>query len=210
MALSCESFQPELDAELDRARAEFEKALRLAIERTLGRDFGPSESRLAIDAGGLPTALGGAVGREVSNAVGASVSAGVSLVAATLSGGFGHHLGAAILVTLLHTTGPVGFVIGGVGGLAVAAAGWYLGRDRLARSVRGVRLPKSVARLVVRDRALQKLVEQGREQCRASVRERLGSELDPLVPRLAAEIWTQLRPALAAGTLARRAREGEA
>jgi hypothetical protein len=210
MALACESFQPELDAELDRARGDFETSLRAAIERTIGRDFAATGSPVALDAGALPTQLGGAVGREISNAVGASVSAGVGLVVATLSGGFGHHLGAAILVALLHTSGPIGFVIGGVGGLAVAAAGWYLGRERLARSMRGVALPKSVARLVMRDRALQKLVTQGREQCRASVRERLGAELDPLVPRLAEEIWTKLRPVLAAGMLARRSDAGDA
>jgi hypothetical protein len=206
MALACESFQPELDAELERARGAFETALRAAIERTLGRDFGFADSRVAVDASGLPTQIGGAVGREISNAVGASVSAAVSLVVATLSGGFGHHLGAAILVTLLHTTGPVGFVIGGIGGLAVAAAGWYLGRERIAQSMRGVGLPKSIARLVLRERAMQKLVAQGREQCRASVRERLGAELDPLVPRLAEEIWTKLRPVLAAGAPALRAK----
>jgi hypothetical protein len=62
----------------------------------------------------------------------------------------------------------------------------------------------------MRDRSLQKLIVQGREQCRTSVRQRLGAELDPLVPRLAEEIWTKLRPVLAAGTLVRDAREGDA
>jgi hypothetical protein len=196
MEAECGAFQPELDAKLERARADFETALRIAIERTLGRSFGPAEPRVALDAGGLPTSLGGAMGREISASVGAAVSAGVSLVVATLSGGFGHHLGAAILVTLLHTTGPVGFLIGGLGGLAVAAAGWYLGRDRLASGMKGVRLPRSLARVALRERALEKLVVQGREQCRTAVRDRLGAELAPLVPQLAEEIWTKLRPSL--------------
>lgn len=198
MSLACESFQPELDAELDRARVAFESGLRAAVERTVGKRLAhASPSSVAIQPGDLPVgALGDAVGREVSNAVGAAVSAGVGLVLATLSGGFGHHLGAAVLVTLLHTTGPVGFLIGGLGGVAVAVLAWYLGRDRFASGMRGVELPRAVARIALRDGALAKLVAQGRAQCATAVREKLGAELEPLVPRLAEEIWAKLRPAL--------------
>ena len=208
MAAACAAFQPELDAELDRARGVLEEGLRAAVLRTVGRSLADARAHeVAIGADDLPVgALGGAVGREVSNAVGAAVSAGVGLVTATIAGGFGHHLGAAVLVTLLHVTGPVGFLIGGIGGLAVAVAGWYLGRDRVASGMRGVRLPRAVARLALRDAALAKLVEQGRAQCGASVREKLGAELDPLAPRLAEEIWSKLRPALPG---ARTATQGE-
>lgn len=201
MQAACETFQPVLDGELARARGDFETALRTAIERTLGQDFGLGESNVAVRAGELPVSLGGAVGREVSNAVGAAVSTGVGLVVATLSGGFGHHLGAAILVALLHTTGPVGFLIGGIGGLVVAGAGWYLGRDRMAREMRGLVLPRWLARLVLREKALRKLVADGREQCRVAVRDRLGAELEPLVPELAEQIWSKLRPALPVAAL---------
>jgi hypothetical protein len=210
MEAACQAFQPELDAELVRARAAFETTLRLAIERTLGQDFGLGESKVAVHAGELPVALGGAVGREISNAVGAAVSTGVALVVATLSGGFGHHLGAAILVALLHTTGPVGFLIGGLGGLVVAGAGWYLGRDRMAREMRSLKLPRWLARIVLREGALLTLVADGRLQCRAAVRDRLAAELEPLVPQLAEEIWAKLRRALPVAALAPAAPEGDA
>jgi hypothetical protein len=206
MQLACESFQPELDAELDRARDALEVGLRAAVERTVGRTLGLAGAEgVAIRPGDLPVgALGGAVGREISTAVGAAVSTAVGLVLATVSGGFGHHLGAALLVTLLHTTGPIGFLIGGLGGLAVAVAGWYLGRDRVAEGMRGVRLPRAVARIALRDGALKKLIAQGRAQCASAVREKLAAELEPLVPKLAEEIWTTLRPALPAARAARR------
>ena len=42
----------------------------------------------------------------------------------------------------------------------------------------------------------RKLAEKGREQCRESVRTRLDTELGPLVPQLADQIWSKLRPAL--------------
>ncbi len=197
----CAAFEPELEAQLVGARNDFETALAAAIERTLGRSFGAgANGRLAISAsdlsGGLESGLGTSLGRELGAAVGAAVTAGVSLVIATISGGFGPHLGAAILVGLLHTTGPVAFLIGGLGGLGVAAAGWYMGREQLARRMRGWSLPRPIARLALRDGALARLAKQGREQCRNSVRERLDTELGPLVPQLAQEIWSKLHPVL--------------
>lgn len=197
---ACRAFQPELDAELDRARADLETGLRASIVRTLGKSLVEwPDHGVAVGARDLPVGdLGGAIGREVSNAVGAAVSTGVALVTATIAGGFGHHLGAALLVTLLHVTGPVGFLLGGAGGLAVAGAGWWLGRDRLASGMRGLPLPRAVARLALRDSALAKLVTDGRAQCGAAVREKLAVELEPLAPRLAAEIWAKLRPVLPA------------
>ena len=128
--------------------------------------------------------------------MGAAVTAGVSLVVATISGGFGHHLGAAVLVGLLHTTGPVAFLIGGLGGLGLAAMSWYVGREQLAQRMKGVSLPRSVARLVLREGSLSRLAAQGREQCRDAVRQMLDRELAPLVPQLAEQIWAKLRPAL--------------
>ena len=175
----CSDFEPELETQLaTRARRLREVALAAAIERTLGRTFGiGANGTLAVSASdlsrGSPGGLGTSLGRELGAAVGAAVTAGVSLVVATISGGFGHHLGAAILVGLLHTTGPVAFLIGGLGGLGVAAAGWYMGREQLAQSMKGWSLPRPIARFALRDGALARLSVQGREQCGSAVRERL-------------------------------------
>ncbi len=202
MAAACEAFEPELEAHLSGTRADFEVALRAAIAHTIGECFAlpVSGAGAGLAASGLSRDplehLGGAVGREISNAVGAAVTTGVSLVVATLSGGFGHHLGAAILVTLLHTTGPVGFLIGGLGGLVAAAAGWYLGRERLTAGIKGVYLPRPLLRLALREGALDRLVVQGRQQCREAVCGRISAELAPLVPQLAEATFTQLRTAL--------------
>jgi hypothetical protein len=62
--------------------------------------------------------------------------------------------------------------------------------------MKGWSLPRPIARLALRDSALARLTERGREQCRDSVRERLDTELGPLVPQLAEQIWAKLRPAL--------------
>lgn len=200
MEAECRAFEPELEGHLAGACRELEAALRASVERSVGARLGEREAPLAIGAaelwrGSLAT-LGGSVGREISNAVGAAVSAGVGLVAASLSGGFGHHLGIAVLVALLHTSGPVGFLVGGLGGAAVAAAGWYGGREWLARAMKRLRLPRPLARIALRQRALERLVVQGREQCGRAVRERIAEELAPLVPRVAEEIFAKLRASL--------------
>ena len=62
--------------------------------------------------------------------------------------------------------------------------------------MKGVSLPRSVARLVLREGSLSRLAARGREQCRGAVRQMLDSELAPLVPQLAEQIWAKLRPAL--------------
>jgi hypothetical protein len=73
---------------------------------------------------------------------------------------------------------------------------WYVGREQLAQRMKGVALPRSVARIVLRERSLLRLAAQGREQCRGAVRQMLDSELAPLVPQLAEQIWVKLRPVL--------------
>ena len=40
MEAECQAFEPELEAQLVRARGDFEVTLAAAIERTLGRSFG--------------------------------------------------------------------------------------------------------------------------------------------------------------------------
>jgi hypothetical protein len=202
MAAGCTAFEPELEAYLTSARADLEAALRAAIGRTIGERFGLTASGAGADLAARGLArdplehIGNAVGREISNAVGAAVTTGVSLVVASLSGGFGHHLGAAILVTLLHTTGPVGFLIGGLGGLVAAVAGWYVGRERLTAGIKGMALPGPLARLALREGALNRLIVQGRTQCRDAVGARIAAELAPLVPQLAEATFAQVRTSL--------------
>jgi hypothetical protein len=200
---ACERFEPELESHLPQLQRDFERALAAAIERTLGsrHDLKDLSSRaLGQEIGavshGSAARLGGSLGLSLSAAVGTAVSAAVALAAGTVSGGFGKALGAAILVTLLGTSGPVGFAVGALGGLVVAAAGFALGRDSLSSGVRRIALPGALVRLALPSGRFERLVADGRAQCRRSVKELVDDQLTPLVPRIAERIWNDLRPAL--------------
>jgi hypothetical protein len=200
---TCERFEPELEAHLPQLQRDFERALARAIERTLGsrhdlKDL--SAAGLGAEIGALSRGsavrLGGALGQNLSAAVGTAVSAAVALAAGTVSGGFGKALGAAILVSLLGTSGPVGFAVGALGGLALAATGLALGRESLASGVKRVPLPGALARLALPAGRFERLAEDGRAQCHRSVKQLVDAQLAPLVPRIAERVWSDLRPAL--------------
>jgi hypothetical protein len=124
----------------------------------------------------------------------------VGAVAGTLSGGFGAHLGAAILVTLLHTSGPVGFLIGALGGALAAAGALLAGRARVEGWVRGASLPGAVVRVALRSKRFERLVASGRERCAASVRTLVAAKLEPLTDELADQVWARVKPLLARAT----------
>lgn len=200
----CEAFQDDLAGYVPVAQRDFERSLARAIERTLGVHLPVDSaaerglaSRAREFAEGSTRAAAGPLERELATTVGAAVTAAVATATGTVSGGFGHSLGTAVLVGLLHTTGPVAFLLGALGGLLLAAAAWWLGRERLAGSLRQVALPAWLVRLTLRAGRLARLLDEGRERCRARVRELMEAELEPLTPAMAERIWNQVRPILA-------------
>ncbi len=200
----CEGFQDELSAYVPVAQREFERSLSRAIERTLGVRLpvdSAADRGLASRAGelaeGSTRAAADPLEREFANTLAATVATAVAAVTGTVSGGFGHALGTAVLVGLLHTTGPVAFLIGALGGLVLAVGALWLGRGRVTGGVKQVHLPAALVRLTLREARFARLVAEGRERCRARVRELMDAELEPLAPAIAARIWTQVRPILA-------------
>jgi len=197
----CESFRPELSQYLPMAQHGFEQSLAQSIARTVGGELKVLPVPVAKLAGRVGTIsegsvqeVSGSLGRELADVIGVTVSGAVAVAAGTVSGGFGKTLGMGIIVGLLGTTGPVGFVIGAAGGLVVAGAGWWLGREKLAQSMTRVRLPGMVARGALW--GLGKIAARGREKCHASVKDLVDREIDPLAPEIAEQIWTSVKPLL--------------
>jgi hypothetical protein len=197
----CELFRPELARHLPAAQQEFERSLSRSIERTIGARLtvlsvpaGQIATGVGTVAGGSSGAIVGSVGHRLTDVLGGTMSATVALTAATVGGGVGESLGTAVLVGLLGTTGPVAFVIGAVGGLAAAGAGWWLGRERLTGALKEVRLPRLVARATLV--GFSRVIARGRERCRAAVRDIITRELEPLTPQIAGEIWHTVKPLL--------------
>jgi hypothetical protein len=85
-------------------------------------------------------------------------------------------------------------MIGAVGGLVVAGAGWWLGREKLTRSMKDVRIPSIVARGTLW--RLGAIVAEGRKKCHASVKDLMDRELEVLTPKISAQVWTSVKPLL--------------
>jgi hypothetical protein len=100
-----------------------------------------------------------------------------------------------VLVGVLES-GPVGWIVGALLGLLAAGAGWWLGRERLSESLRGIALPAAVVRTVLWESRMERLITDGRERCAASVRDLVQRELGSLTPEIADEIWRRLKPVL--------------
>jgi hypothetical protein len=205
----CRGFEPKLARRLPALQSDFERALSASIERTIGADLAVVPVPARAIARGVGTVAGSAtkdvarrVGHRLADVAGGAVSSAIALTAATVSGGLGKSLGTAILVGLLGTSGPVGFLVGGIGGLVIATFGWWLGRDALAERLKRVALPALVVRTALM--RFGALVDDGRERCRAAVAAVIDRELEPLRPEIAAQVWQSVKPVLGA----RQRREG--
>jgi hypothetical protein len=204
---ACVAFEPELAAHIKSAERAFEEGLARDVLERVRPDLvllPASTGRLAPAARELPARsvrdVGGDVSGKLSRDLGTAIALAVGAVAGTLSGGFGAHLGTAIVVVLLHTTGPVGFLIGALAGALAAAGALVAGRARVNQVVRGASLPGALVRLVLRRGRFDRLVAQGRERCAASVRELVAGKLEPLTDELADQVWARVKPLLARAT----------
>jgi hypothetical protein len=113
-----------------------------------------------------------------------------------VSGGFGHKLGLAIAVALLGTSGPVGFLIGALAGVAAAGGAYWAGRERVAGAIRRVALPGALLRMALPQARFERLLADGGRRCREAVEGALRSALDELAPEIASQIWRKVKPAL--------------
>ena len=166
------------------------------ILKSLGTDFTVLEEPQAV-LGGMTVGTGGSpdlgLSRHFTSAIGLSIGTSIALAVATVSGGLGKYLGVAIVATLLHTTGPVGFLIGLVAGAVIAAGAWWLGKEKVADAVEGFDLPGVVVRTALWESRFQRLADEGRQKCRESVRAEVEERVKALQPRITEEILVCVR-----------------
>jgi hypothetical protein len=200
----CEDFEDDLAHHMEEAQRRFEADLAAEVWQRIGRRLivpHASTKRLGSAVVEIPGRSVGSVGEALSGRLAGDFAAAVTLASAavvgTLSGGFGSHLGAAILVVLLHTTGPVGFLLGAVGGAALAGAALWAGRERVREVARSLPLPATALRLALPSGRFERIVAEGRERCRSAVRELVGAKLEPLTDELADQVWARIKPLLA-------------
>src|SRR5262249_19260589 len=208
---ACQALEPALERFVTQAHAGYVQALAARAARLLGAEpVGHEAVAPAPALGPLPGAgsgdPGGALSAELTETITVAVSTAVALAAGTVRGGMGHSLGLAIVSTLLHTTGPIGFLIGALGAFAVTAGLFDLSRESVGEWTKTVPLPAAALRLLLRDRKLESLVGQGRERAYAAVKAEVSADLGAVparAPRAAAR-RARSRPAAAgcgAGTV---------
>ena len=195
-----EAFAPQIESYVTETRLpEFQNALSQrvgGILKSLGTEFVVLEEPQAV-LGGMKLAPGGnpdmGISRQFTGAIGLSVGTSVALAIATVSGGLGKYLGVAIVATLLHTTGPVGFLIGLIAGAVLAAGAWWLGKEKVTGAVESIDLPAVVVRTALWETRFQRLADDGRKQCEGSVRAEVDERLKVLQPRITTEILSRVR-----------------
>jgi hypothetical protein len=195
-----EAFAPQIESYVTATRLpEFQNTLSQRVGeilKNLGTDFIVLREPQAV-LGGMKVATGAntdmGISRQFTSAIGLSVGTSIALAMATVCGGLGKSLGVAIVATLLHTTGPVGFVIGLIAGAVVAAGAWWFGKDKIAAAVENLYLPAAVVRTALWESRFQRLADDGRKKCEDSVRGEVDERLKALQPRITTEILSRVR-----------------
>ena len=195
-----ETFAPQIESYVTAIRLpEFQNTLSQRVGeilKNLGTDFIVLREPQAV-LGGMKVATGAntdmGISRQFTSAIGLSVGTSIALAMATVSGGLGKSLGVAIVATLLHTTGPVGFVIGLIAGAMAAAGAWWFGKDKIATAVENLYLPGAVVRTALWESRFQRLADDGRKKCEDSVRGEVDERLKALQPRITTEILSRVR-----------------
>ncbi len=201
LATTCQAFEPALERFVTEAHAGYGRALATRAARLIGAEPTGHESLAPAPALGTLSGAGsgdpgGALSDELTEAITVTVSTAVALAAGTVSGGIGHTLGIAIVSTLLHTTGPIGFLIGALGAFAVTAGLFDLSRRAVGEWTKTVPLPATALRVLLRDRKLESLVAQGRERAYAAVKAEVSADLERSAPTLLEQLLAGLGPVL--------------
>lgn len=196
----CRTFGPVLEREIVNLERDLERSLVARVHRLLGEDrtLAPRPpSSLAVHVGEASsraaTHVEGRISGDVSAVVGSAVSTAIGVVLGTVSGGFGEALGTALLVGIVDT-GPVGWIIGAVGGIVLASVALFAGRERLRQSVKILPLPAAALKVALWTGRYERLIAEGRKKCHQSVVESLAVHLDQLAVQVADHVWTGLRP----------------
>jgi hypothetical protein len=163
-----EKFRTELDIFLEQGQEDFRKSLSAGVSRILGKKLASIEvsvgNGIHLNPDTFRKALDASVTQKMTDFISVSVTAAVAAAAGTISGGFGKVLGIAIVSALLHTSGPIGFLIGALGGFLLGGGASVLAKDRITDIVKNREFPGIFTRILMRESKLNRTIEQARAQ----------------------------------------------
>lgn len=185
-----EKLQPLLSAHLEVQQHEMQRNLVAAVQEIIGREVRLSAEMIASTSPDLRLegGLTGPLASSFGDALGATITATVATAVATISGGLGKSLGVAVVSGLLHTSGPIGLLIGGIAAVAVVGGAYLYGRDSVTETVKGWSLPASVVSLALRDSK----IEEARKATYAQVRQQVEEGLSPRIEEVTTAILREI------------------
>jgi hypothetical protein len=198
LRFECQSFGPELQAQMAKTGQELERRVSERVKQLLGEneriDTRPADGFFGhVSAASVSvTHAGDRVSGDLTSLVTTVVSGSVAIAIGTVTGGFGEALGVALLVGVVES-GPVGWIIGAIGGLLATFGVLTLGRERLRQGIKDVPLPAAALKLALWNSRYERLIADGRKKCEESVRDSLADQMDQFSSTIGDQIWNRLR-----------------
>lgn len=198
-----EGFKVELISFLETVQEDFKQSLAERISEVIGENLSPIEVTVEhgmdIHTSAYRKALDETVTAKMTRGISAAVTAAVAATVGTLSGGFGKVLGIAVISTLLHTTGPIGFIIGALAGLLLGGGASILAKDKITDVVKNQKFPAFSTQFILRESKMNQTVEEGREQVYTLIRTQISDKLALHIDEITNQIISKIAPVLKNG-----------
>ena len=191
-----EKFRTELDSFLEGAQEDFKKSLSAGVSRVMGKKLSSIEvsvgNEIHVNPDTFRKALDESVTQNMTDFISMAVTAAVAAAAGTISGGFGKVLGIAIVSALLHTSGPIGFLIGALAGLLLGGGASVLAKEKITDIVKNQKFPGISTRILMRESKLKRAIEQARSQVYTVIKTEAEENLAPHREMITRSIVSQI------------------
>jgi len=196
----CKRFEKDMQKYIINAQDDFQKSLSAQITRVVGREFSAPfltlDDKRQVFGTSSADSVGHSMAQGITDVISIAVTTAVAGSIATISGGFGSKVGVAIMVVLLHTTGPIGWIIGAVAGALLGGGVSFLARDSITDVVKSRNLPPFVTKNLLTEAKLMKQIEEGRQRIYDTVKKEIEKEIQSLSYKVSGQIISEIIKAL--------------
>jgi hypothetical protein len=194
---SCKEFEKPLEGYIAAMQKELEAAASARITTLMGRQL--SGPHLDVEHGAVHSAAAEASilrGEDLTDTFAEVIHMTITTVitgtVAAMSGGFGKTLGIAVVSVLLHTSGPVGWLIGAIVGLLIAGGVSWAAKDKISDAVKDYPMPSFVTRKILSSERLADKVEEGRAKIYRDVQSEVQKQLSETAEKLKEPLLAQM------------------
>lgn len=199
---SCRAFERPLEGFIAAMQEDLKTSVSSRITALMGREL--SGLPLEIEHGAVHTTAEGASRRggddltdTFTGLIHMTITTVITGTVAAVSGGFGKTLGIAVVTVLLHTSGPVGWLVGAIIGLLVAGGVSWAAKDKISDAVKDYPMPSFLTKRILSRERLDEKIGEGRAKICHDVRKEVQRQLDERVRRLKDPLLAQMVEMLA-------------